>query len=84
MKNPTEKPTAEKEPTLIRHTVARRLALAACKEFGIKATRVSREWIKEVEAVCIRYVGQQAVSSVDDAAKTVRGGKRGGVAIPEL
>jgi hypothetical protein len=59
---------------IIRFAEVRRLALASCREFGIQADRVSPKFLEEVEERVRTFVKQQAISSVDDARKTVRGG----------
>jgi hypothetical protein len=66
--------SAKKEPTLLRHSVLRRIALEACKDFGIPASRVSPAFIRDIEERVVTYVRGQAVSSVDAKKHTIRGG----------
>jgi hypothetical protein len=66
--------TEAKSGRLLRFSEVRRVALAACAEFGIKANRVSPKFLEEIEERVEKFVKQQAVASVDDARKTVRGG----------
>jgi len=56
---------------LISYRKARNIALVACRDFGIPATRVSKAFLIELEGRVCTFIRQRAIESVADTRKTV-------------
>jgi hypothetical protein len=56
---------------LLNRREVRRVALEACKQFGIPATIVRKKIITSIEHAVRQYIKNQAVMSVKDGQKTI-------------